>query len=431
MRIRRFATGIRRSQQSSRASWIARRHPLLAGLFAFILFGTASAAGAGAQEKRVALVIGNAAYKSLPALKNSVNDAIDMAGKLASLGFEVIKVTDATQQAMEAGVREFGEELAGSDVGLFYYSGHGVQSAGINYLIPVDADVKAEMDLKYKTVQADFVLDYMSNAGCKLNIIVLDACRDNPFAAFRTATRGLAIISAPRGSIVVYSTSPGSVAEDGLGRNGTFTSALLKNIETPGLDMKQMFDKVGQEVQGATGGRQVPWLLSSYFGTFQFAHAAASEVASAPPSSAPVSAMSVQKAFGSIQVEVKTGAKVFVDGVGKGELGPGAVGTISGMEVGSRSVEVRYADGHIDRQTLTVERDKTAAASFSYVVPPPSASPPYPARTGPAGAVQSPATASPSAAPPSQPSGPTNAAVSPTSAPSQTAVLQASLRRRE
>jgi hypothetical protein len=320
-----------------------------------VLCCIAAAPSAISQEKRTALVIGNAAYKTLPALKNSVNDAIDMADKLSALGFDVIKVTDATQQSMESAVREFGTKLAGSDVGLFYYSGHGVQSGGANYLVPVDADVKTEMDLKYKSVQADFVLDYMSNSGSKLNIVILDACRDNPFSGFRTATRGLAVISAPRGTLVVYSTSPGTVAEDGVGRNGTFTAALLKHIATQGLDMKQVFDNVGKEVQGTTGGKQVPWVLSSYFGTFQFAPASSSAVAGT---------MIVQKTYGSIQVEVKTGGRVFVDGAEKGELTPGVIGTISGVEVGNHAVEVRYADGAVERSTLNVERDKTAAASF-------------------------------------------------------------------
>jgi hypothetical protein len=363
-------------------------------LLALAVFSFAAIMSAIAQEKRAALVIGNAAYKTLPALKNSVNDAIDMADKLSALGFDVIKITDATQESMESAVRQFGAKLAGSDVGLFYYSGHGVQSGGVNYLVPVDADVKTEMDLKYKTVQADFVLDYMSNSGSKLNIVILDACRDNPFSGFRTATRGLAVISAPRGSLVVYSTSPGSVAEDGMGRNGTFTAALLKNIATQGLDMKQVFDNVGKEVQGATGGKQVPWVLSSYFGTFQFAPASSKAVASAPTSAGSGSGMMiVQKTYGSIQVEVKMGGSVFVDGAEKGELTPGVIGTISGVEVGSHTVEVRYADGAVERNTLSVERDKTAAASFTHAPSAPSAAvQPQPAPS--TGAAAKPQTAS-------------------------------------
>jgi uncharacterized caspase-like protein len=307
---------------------------------------------ASSQARRVALVIGNAAYRRLPVLRNPVNDAADMAEKLKALGFDVSLVTDATQQAMEAAVRQFGARLAGSDAGLFYYSGHGVQSNGENYLVPVDADVGAETDLRYKTVQADFVLDYMKRAGSKLNIVILDACRDNPFSTFRSASRGLAVVSAPTGSIVVYATSPGSVAEDGSGRNGTFTASLLKRIGTPGQDLKQMLDDVGKDVQGSTAGRQVPWVLSSYFGSFQFA--------------AVDSAMKTQKGYGTLEVDVYAGARVLVDGADKGELAAGAVGTIPGVEAGSRVVEARYADGQTETRTVFVERDKTTAVRFSH-----------------------------------------------------------------
>jgi hypothetical protein len=329
------------------------------------LIGLALCGGAFGEARRTALVIGNASYKALPVLKNPVNDANDLAAKLTTLGFEVIKVTDATQAEMENAVRQFGAKLAGSDAGLFYYSGHGVQSGGINYLVPVDADIRTEMDLKYKTVQADFILDYMNNAGSKLNIAILDACRDNPFAAFRTASRGLAVVSAPRGSVIVYATSPGSVAEDGTGRNGTFTAALLKHIGTAGLEMKQVFDNVGKEVQGATGGKQVPWVLSSYFGSFSFA------TAPAAPSSG---SMVLKKTYGSIEIEVSTEGRVFLDGVDKGVITPGVVGAIPDVETGSHTVEVRYEDGQVEKNTLSVARDKASVASFTHVFQPPAVS---------------------------------------------------------
>lgn len=233
-------------------------------------------------ERRVALVIGNGGYATAP-LKNPVNDARGMAAALKSLGFEVSLVTDATMQQMETAVREFGQKLRQGGVGLFYYAGHGVQVAGENYLIPVNAVIQSEGDVKFGALNAGLVLAKMEDAGNGVNVVILDACRSNPYArSFRTAEQGLAKMDAPTGSLIAYSTSPGKVASDGGGKNGLYTHHLLNNIATPGLSVEELFKRVRQGVAGDSAKKQVPWEASSLIGQFSFA--GSEQIASLGPS---------------------------------------------------------------------------------------------------------------------------------------------------
>ncbi len=222
-----------------------------------------------AAEQRIALVIGNSAYSSGP-LKNPVNDATDIAAALQRLGFQVILKKNANLETMEGVIEDFGNRLKRGGVGLFYYAGHGVQVNGINYLIPVNAKINKESDVRYKAVDVGRILDEMANANNGMNIVLLDACRDNPFGkSFRSASRGLAIVSnSPSGSFISYSTSPGQVASDGEGKNSPYTRALLENISQPGLTINKVFMNVRSKVKKETG--QVPWELSSLEGDFYF-----------------------------------------------------------------------------------------------------------------------------------------------------------------
>jgi len=225
-----------------------------------------------AQEKRVALVLGNGDYQATTKLINPVNDAADIGEMLAGLGFDVEVRIDADLDTMEKAVLRFGNKLAGStdSVGFFYYAGHGVQSNGENYLIPVDARLSAESMLRTRAIPLQFVLDSIGEAGNKLNIIVLDACRDNPFSWARSSTRGLAVVGVqPAASIVVYSTSAGKVAQDGTGRNGTFTEELLRHLPSPGLDIMEVLRRTGQDVQAKTASAQIPAIYSQFFGVLQ------------------------------------------------------------------------------------------------------------------------------------------------------------------
>jgi hypothetical protein len=221
-------------------------------------------------ERRIALVIGNGAYEIAP-LKNPVNDARDMRQALSELGFEVIYRENLNQNDMKRTIREFGAKIRGGGVGLFYYAGHGVAVKGTNYLVPIDAKVESEEEVEYEGVDAGFVLSQMDSAGNRLNIVILDACRNNPFArSFRSASRGLAVMDAPSGTVIAYSTAPGSVASDGNARNGLYTQELLRFMRTPNLSIEKVFKQVRISVRNLTQGRQTPWEASSLTGDFYF-----------------------------------------------------------------------------------------------------------------------------------------------------------------
>jgi len=228
------------------------------------------AKGYGAQEQRIALVIGNSNYLYAP-LRNPVNDANDMAAALRKLGFRVTLRTDAARRTMKEAIRVFGKALQSGGVGLFYYAGHGIQSRGSNYLIPVHAEIQSEADVEYEAIDAGRVLAQMEMAGNNLNIVILDACRNNPFArSFRSGEKGLARMDAPTGSVLAYSTAPGSVAADGSGRNGLYTAKLLKHLQVPGITVERMFKLVRRDVTRESGKAQVHWESSSMIGDFYF-----------------------------------------------------------------------------------------------------------------------------------------------------------------
>jgi uncharacterized caspase-like protein len=229
-------------------------------------------------QKRVALVMGNSAYRHVAKLANPANDAAGMAAALTRLGFEVIEGRDLDKTATEKTIRAFQKSLSGADVALFFYAGHGLQVAGQNYIAPIDATLKAEGDLDFETVPVDLVLKQMER-GTKTNLVFLDACRDNPLAdnlarsmGTRSASvgRGLARVGAGLGTLIAFATQPGSVALDGAGANSPFTAALLKHIERPGIDVGELMIEVRREVLAATNGVQVPWDQSSLTGRFYF-----------------------------------------------------------------------------------------------------------------------------------------------------------------
>ena len=228
-------------------------------------------------QSKIALIIGNSDYKEMP-LKNPRNDAYDLAVTLRSLGFDVIQKTDLNRRGMEDAIRIFKGKISPGDVALFYFSGHGTQVDGLNYLIPVNESISNEIDVKYNCVDAGFVLDNMEDSRAGINIIILDACRNNPFKGHRSASRGFAFMSAPTGSIIAYSTSPGSVAQDGAGRNSPFTKNLIEKIKIPGLKIEEVFKEVRKDVASETGRQQIPWESSSLMGDFYFKGDASSAI---------------------------------------------------------------------------------------------------------------------------------------------------------
>ena len=224
-------------------------------------------------EKRFALVIGNSDYKIVP-LRNPVNDAALITSELNRLNFNVRTLKNASQNQMKQAISEFGELLSKDKktVGLFYYAGHGVQVKGKNYLVPVDAVIEKEPDVEVYCVDLDGLLANLEYSGNNMNIIVLDACRNNPFGrSFRSqAGTGLATVNAPVGTFIAYATSPGSVAADGSGNNGLYTQEFVKAISMPNIKIEDVFKKVRTQVKTISEGKQIPWENSSIEGDFYF-----------------------------------------------------------------------------------------------------------------------------------------------------------------
>ncbi len=227
--------------------------------------------------RRIALVVGNAGYRAVGALPNAGNDARLIAGTLSKLGFKLVGggvQIDLDRSHLTAVVQEFGRSLVGADVALFYYAGHGLQVDGINWLVPIDANPSRPKDLDFQMVDADLILRQMDGAGTRLNIVLLDACRNNPFAisGLRTMQAGLAEMRAPEGTLISYATQPGNVAVDGEGADSPYSVALAAAIQQPGLDIFRVFNQVGLQVKRSTGGSQQPWVSTSPIdGDFFFA----------------------------------------------------------------------------------------------------------------------------------------------------------------
>jgi len=232
-----------------------------------------------ATTKRIALVIGNGAYTD-GALKNPVNDARMMAATLRELDFDVQVMENADRTGMQRAVVEFGRRLNENTVGLFYFAGHGMQVRGGNYLIPVRATIESEEEVEVEGVDVNYVMSRMAMAKNPFNIVILDACRNNPFQrSFRSASNGLAAISAPTGTLIAYATAPGSVASDGEAANGVYTSELVSAIRRPGLSMEEAFKQARSRVIQRTQGKQTPWESSSVVGDFSFKPVAMQQVA--------------------------------------------------------------------------------------------------------------------------------------------------------
>ncbi len=224
-------------------------------------------------KNRKALVIGCGEYLHSNPLNNPLNDANSMDNTLVSLGFEVMKKINPTQKELKIVIDEFGANLSDGDVGLFYFAGHGVQVKGLNYLVPIDANLSSEKIVEYDCVEAGRVLANMEDARTSVNILILDACRNNPFERSwgrGLQQRGLATMNAPKGSLIAYSTSPGTTASDGEGENGLYTEALLNHINNKEAPINTMFQEVRLEVMQKSNEEQIPWESTSLTANFYF-----------------------------------------------------------------------------------------------------------------------------------------------------------------
>ena len=341
--------------------------------------GTASA-GPGSGGARVALVIGNSGYASAP-LRNPVNDAKAMSEALRACGFDVMVKTDAGLRAMEEAIDAFGERIGEGAAAVFFYAGHGLQVEGHNYLVPVDAAMKAEKDARYECVDADRVLVRMESARAGVSLVILDACRNNPFERnFRTGAAGLASMNAADvavGCLIAYSTSPGKVAEDGSGANSVYTASLLKQLQVPGLPVEEVFKRVRAEVLQTTASAQKPWESTSLTGSFYFTAPQAGTPTPAlppPPDAAPL--------VGGLQVSVNAPkATVYVDGKESGTATSAKPFEQSNLPAGAAQVTVR-ADGYEEfSEAVNIEPGKwtqkpVVLAKTSVVRPPEPGRPP-------------------------------------------------------
>ncbi len=239
---------------------------IIISLLASLLPGAVFAA-----DERHALVIGNAAYEEVHKLSNPTRDAQDMARKLTEIGFKVSMRLDLDKTAMNRAVADFYRSIGDLDaMTLLFYAGHAMQLRGHNYLIPITAKLERQADLPRNTLTLQYVFDHMRKAGTRQNVVVLDACRDNPYKERRngglgTLAGGLAPVEAPPGTLIAYATEPGSYAADGTGRNGTYTKHILRHIAEQ-LPIETVFKRVRQGVARETDGDQIPWEHSSLFG---------------------------------------------------------------------------------------------------------------------------------------------------------------------
>jgi Caspase domain len=238
----------------------------------FIVAGIALTLGVAAQaptDVRIALVIGNAAYPGRMALTNPANDATAMSAALRNLGFTVIEAKDASRAAMEDAIKQMFTRLKGKQgIGMLYYAGHGLQVDWKNYMVPVDAKLQSSRDVPSQTVDVGDVIDALKAADSRMNVVVLDACRDNPFS--EKGAKGLAPVDAPVGTFLAYATAPGNVAEDGSGSNGLYTKHLLAELQKP-VSIENVFKRVRLNVRKESEGRQIPWESTSLEDDFSFA----------------------------------------------------------------------------------------------------------------------------------------------------------------
>lgn len=264
------------STRVARAGWF-RSLLILLAVAGFVHAPAASAQNraspGGEKETRVALVIGNSDYRSAP-LENPANDASDLAAALEKQGFNVLVRENVGERGLKEAVDVFAKHLKKGGIGLFFFAGHGIQLKDQNFLLPVDVGFESEADVTFKSVSAEYVLSRMAEAGNRINIVILDACRNNPLQASRkTINKGLGVMNvgrAEKGTFIAYATSPGSTAADGTGRNGLYTKHLLRALETQDSDIDKVFGRVRTGVVQDTAGEQVPWTSSSVIGSFYF-----------------------------------------------------------------------------------------------------------------------------------------------------------------
>jgi uncharacterized caspase-like protein len=341
---------------------------------ACMAFTTVTAAKA---DKRVAFVVGNGAYKNVAQLPNPPIDAKAMAGVLRNVGFDVVEGTNLTRDTMTQKLLEFGKRAQGADVAVFFYAGHGIAISGTNYLLPIDADIKSEMDVKLgAAINIDLTLDQTMN-DAKVKLVFLDACRDNPFAAKikATATRsvsvqqGLAEMKSGEGTLIAFATGPGQTALDGQeGTNSPFTRALIAHVTQPGVEIQQAMTEVRAQVNEETSKGQLPWGHTNLIGAVYLNPAAPPAAAAAPasPATAPLTTASTNAAGNDVELEfwrsVKDSNKpeelnAYVTNYPNGQFKPLALARIAALENGPSTTTRNLTPG-VDPATYTEDANQ-------------------------------------------------------------------------
>jgi len=321
---------------------------ILLTLISFFSFG----------ENKTALVIGNGAYEHFPSLANPPSEARAMRTALESIGFEVVLLLDGAYDEMYDAIDLFERKLeTRGGIGFFHYGGHGVQVDGQNYLIPVDKAIPDERRTKSRSVNMSEIVDSMEASGTDTNVIILDACRDNPLPAATRSTnsRGLVKIDAPVNSIIVYAAEAGETAQDGV-----FTPILVKYIKERGLEITDMMKRVRSEVRQATGGTQRPGEYSMLETDVYLAGTADySEPVRKP-------GFSVEQSYGHIRISVAEAGTLYTDGIKQGLVEAGNTASVTNLTTGEHKIEMRYPTGRIEIKEVTVERDQTSDVTFTY-----------------------------------------------------------------
>ena len=345
-------------------------------IIALSVLGIIVSADAAKADRRVAFVVGNGAYMNVAQLPNPPVDAKAMAAVLRNVGFEVVEGTNLTRDKMTERLLEFGKKAQGADVAVFFYAGHGIAISGTNYLLPIDADIKSEMDVKLgAAINIDLTLDQtMSDA--KVKLVFLDACRDNPFAAkikSNASTRsvsvqtGLAEMKSGEGTLIAFATGPGQTALDGQeGTNSPFTRALIAHITTPGVEIQQAMTEVRAQVNEETNKGQLPWGHTNLIGSVYLNPAAAPAPGAAASSSAPAA---VASTAGGSEVEVEFWRSVresnkpeelnaYLTNYPNGQFKSLALARIASLENGPSTTTRNLTTG-IDPATFTEEASQT------------------------------------------------------------------------
>jgi Caspase domain/Putative peptidoglycan binding domain len=325
-------------------------------------------------DKRVAFVVGNGAYKNVAALPNPAIDAKSMAKVLRNVGFDVVEGTNLTRDKMTERLLEFGKKAEGADVALFFYAGHGIAINGTNYLLPVDADIKSEMDVKLGTaINIDLTLE-QTMADAKVKLVFLDACRDNPFASkikSNNATRslsvqaGLAEMKSGEGTLIAFATGPGQTALDGQeGTNSPFTRALLANITAPGIEIQQAMTKVRAQVNEETGKNQLPWGHTNLIGSVYLNPAPAAGASADAPNTPAVAAGPASEVELEFWRSIKESNKpeelnAYLTNYPNGTFKPLALARIAELQNGPSTTTRNLTTG-IDPATFTASADQTS-----------------------------------------------------------------------